>query len=368
MNEEIVRLGIVGLGFMGQTHAMNTEELGHEVVAGTDVSPESRDEFATAYDAATYEDPEEMYDAEDLDAVAVATPNAFHEEAVVPALERGVHVVCEKPLANDLEGAERIAAAARESDAFCTVNFHNRVSTAAELFKGYQADGRFGDIRHVRGNYLRARGIPGVGSWFTDEELSGGGAVVDIGVHAIDFALYLMDFPAVEDVFAVTRSQFGTRDDYVDPGDWYEATEEAVFDVEDSATVMIRLADDRTISLEIAWAANESSSQEFVVRGSEAGARLDLGGEELTTLESGKQGTDHLVDSTIDTGSLDHAGWEGSDKRFLDAVATGSEPDTTVQQALTVQRVIDAIYRSAETGERVSVGDPGAGTAAASRE
>ncbi|NHN49144.1 Gfo/Idh/MocA family oxidoreductase [Halostella sp. JP-L12] len=364
MNDEIVRLGVVGLGFMGQTHATNAETFGHEVVAGADVVPESREEFAAEYGAATYEDPVDMYDAEELDAVAVATPNAFHEEAVVPALERGYDVICEKPLAHDLESAERIAAAAREADAFCTVNFHNRVSTAAELFKGYQDDGRFGDVRHVRGNYIRSRGIPGVGSWFTDENLSGGGAVVDIGVHAIDFALHLMDYPAVEKVFAVTRSEFGTRDDYVDPGDWYEATDEAVFDVEDSATAMIRLADDRTISLEIAWAANEASSQEFVVRGSDAGARLDLGGDGLTMLESGKQGTDHLVDSAIDTGSIDHTGWEGSDKRFLDAVAAGAEPETTVEEALTVQRVIDAIYRSGESGELVSVDEADAATRA----
>ncbi|XVH33519.1 Gfo/Idh/MocA family protein (plasmid) [Haloferacaceae archaeon DSL9] len=358
MDDETVHLGIVGLGFMGQTHATNAEELGHAVVAGVDIAPASREAFAEAYDASTYESVEEMCEAEDLDAVAVSTPNMFHEGAVVAALERGYDVLCEKPLANDLESAERIVAAARESDGFCMVNFHNRISTAAEVFKGYQAEGRFGDVRHVRANYIRSRGIPGVGSWFTNKELSGGGVVVDIGVHAIDFALHLMDYPAVEDVFAVTRTQFGNREDYVDPGDWYDAAEEAVFDVEDSATAMIRCADNRTISLEVAWAANEASSQEFVVRGTEAGARLDLGGEELQLLESGHQGTDHLVESSISDGSLDDAGWIGSDKLFLDNVAAGRTPRmNTAEQALTVQRVMDAIYRSAETGDRVSVAD-----------
>ncbi|SDR15338.1 Gfo/Idh/MocA family protein [Natronobacterium texcoconense] len=355
-SDTTVRLGVVGLGFMGQTHATNAEEHGHEVVAGADIVPETREEFATAYDATTYEEFGVMYDAEDLDAIAVSTPNAFHESAVVGALERDYDVLCEKPLADDLESAERIAAAAADSDGFCMVNFHNRVSTATEVFKEYQREGHFGEITHVDANYVRRRGIPGVGSWFTNEELSGGGAVVDIGVHAIDFALYLMDYPAVEDVFAVTRTEFGDRDDYVDPGDWYDETDEAVFDVEDSATAMIRCEGDRTISLEVTWAANQAETQEFVARGTEAGAALELGGEDLTMFQSGKQGTDHTLDVTLTEGSIDHTGWSGSDKRFLDAVLDEQTPElNTVEQALAVQRVIDAIYRSARQGSSVPV-------------
>jgi len=353
-----VRLGVVGLGFMGQTHATNADELGHEVVAGTDVVADSRDEFARAYGAMTYEDVAEMYESEDIDAVVVSTPNAFHEEAVVGALERGYDVLCEKPLADSLAAAERIAAAAHDADGFCAVNFHNRVSTAAEVFTGYREAGRIGDVTHVQANYVRSRGIPGVGSWFTNEELSGGGCVVDIGVHAIDFALYLMDFPPVEEVFAVTRTAFGKRDDYADPGDWYDETEEAVFDVEDSATAMIRCADDRTVSLEVAWAANQTDTQEFVVRGTDAGARLDLGGEELSLIESGREGTDHVTETELTRGSIDYTGWKGSDERFLDAVGSGEPPaGNTVERALTVQRVMDGIYRSAEAGTCVSIDD-----------
>jgi predicted dehydrogenase len=351
-----VRLGVVGLGFMGQTHATNAETLGHEVVAGTDLAESTREEFAATYDATTYEDVNAMYDAEELDAVAVSTPNAFHEEAVVAALERGYDVLCEKPLANDLVSAERIAAAAAASDGFCMVNFHNRVSTATEVFKEYQAEDFFGDVTHVEGNYVRRRGIPGVGSWFTNQELSGGGAVVDIGVHAIDFALYLLGYPDVEEVFAVTRTEFGHREDYVDPGDWYDETDEAVFDVEDSMTAMVRCADDRTVSLEVTWAANQRETTDFVVRGTEAGAELELGGEELTLLQDGTQGTDHLLDATLSEGSIDHTGWEGSDKRFLDAVEDGQPPElNSVEEALTVQRVMDAIYRSSAEGTSVSL-------------
>ncbi|MBV0924257.1 Gfo/Idh/MocA family oxidoreductase [Halomicroarcula limicola] len=353
-----VRLGVVGLGFMGQTHATNARDLGHEVVAGADVVAETREEFARSYDATTYEDFEEMYRAESLDAVAVSTPNSFHEAAVVAALSHGYDALCEKPLADDLAAAERMAAAAEDSEGFCMVNFHNRIMPAVEVFKGYQEEGKFGDVTAIQANYVRSRGIPGVGSWFTNEELSGGGAVIDIGVHAIDLALYLMGYPAVEEVSAVTRTEFGEKDEYVDPDDWYEATGEAVFDVEDSATAMIRCAGDRTITLEVAWAANQAETREFVVRGTDAGARLELGGEELALFDAGRQGTDHLVESQVVDASLDHTGWAGSDKLFLDAVARGAAPErNTIDQALTVQRVIDAIYRSGESGTVAVVGE-----------
>lgn len=96
--------------------------------------------------------------------------------------------------------------------------------------------------------------------------------------------------------------------------------------------------------------------EEFVVRGTEAGARLECGGEELTMYQDGTQGTDHLLNATVTEGAIDHTGWAGSDKLFLDAATAGTAPElNTVEQALAVQRVIDAIYRSAETGGSVSV-------------
>ncbi|EMA43659.1 Gfo/Idh/MocA family oxidoreductase, partial [Halobiforma nitratireducens] len=117
-----------------------------------------------------------------------------------------------------------------------------------------------------------------------------------------------------------------------------------------------RCEDDRTISLEVTWAANQAETQEFVARGTDAGATLELGGEALTLYRSGTQGTDHNLDATLTEGSIDDTGWEGSDKRFLEAVAEGRPPElNTVEQALTVQRVIDAIYRSAERGSSVSL-------------
>jgi predicted dehydrogenase len=350
-------VGIVGLGGMGTNHANSAVDLGHDVVAGADVVPESRESFAAEFDAATYEGHEEMYDDAAPDAVVVTTPNAFHEPAVVSALERGIDVLCEKPLADSLAAAERIVEADHDADAFCMVGFHSRFSVAADLATAYRERGDFGEVTHVEGNFVRRRGIPGVGSWFTDRDLSGGGAVVDIGVHLVDFALYLAGYPDVTEVSAVARSEFGTRDDYADPdgwgGNWDDADD--TFDVDDSASAFLRCADDTTLSLEVAWATNREPTNEIHLRGTEGGARCELAGDSLTVLDAEQAGTDHYVDSEL-RGDRGRSGHEAEVAAFLDGVAAGERPEmNTVDEALVVQRVLDAIYRSSDEGAAVEL-------------
>jgi len=354
---DTLRVAVVGCGGMGRKHARHVRDSGHLVVAGADVAQSARESFAATFDAEPYGDVTGMYAAEAPDAVVVATPNAHHPDAVVPALERDVPVLCEKPLAADLAGAETIAAAAADSDAFCTVGVHNRFSVAADLATAYRERGAFGEVSHVEAEYVRRRGVPGVGSWFTDADLAGGGAVVDLGVHLVDFALYLAGFPDVETVSAVTRSEFGGREDYVDPERWagHGSGGSGAFEVEDSASAFLRCADGTTVSLEVAWACNREPSQTVRLRGTEAGARCELGGEDLTVLGVDDAGTDHFVDSEL-SGERERVGHAAQDRAFLDAVAAGEAPAlNTVEEGLAVQRVLDAVYRSAEAGREVRV-------------
>ncbi|MFB6134423.1 MAG: Gfo/Idh/MocA family protein [Halanaeroarchaeum sp.] len=350
-----VRLGVVGLGGMGEHHARTLRDLDCDLVAGADVLAEARASFAEAFDVATYDDHEAMYDDADLDGVVVTTPNAFHEPVVTAALERDLATLCEKPLADSLAGAESIVEAHRESEAFCMVGFHNRFSTAGAVLADYRECGRLGEVTHVEADYVRRRGIPGVGSWFTDRELSGGGALIDIGVHLIDFALYLAGFPTVEEVSGTTRSEFGAREEYADPDDWAGNwdTSEGTFDVEDAASAFLRCADGTTMSLEVAWAANREPSNEVVVRGTEAGARCTVGGDSATLYSCETGGADHYVDSEL-AGDLDPSGHAAEDARFVEAVRSGEAPAiNTVEEGLAVQRVVDGIYRSSDAGEAV---------------
>ncbi|NGM71028.1 Gfo/Idh/MocA family oxidoreductase [Natronolimnobius sp. AArcel1] len=355
-----IGVGIVGLGGMGHLHARSIDELGGDVVAGADLVPEQRDRFASEFGATTYETHEDLVVDDDVDAVIVTTPNRFHEPITVAALEAGCHVLVEKPLAHTLESAERIAATAEQSDGICMVGFHNRHAGSMAMFGEQHARGRFGELTHIEANYVRRRGVPGPGSWFTDPDLAGGGALLDIGVHALDLALYTLDFPEITEVSGVARTTFGTREEYADPdgfGDNWDAEAET-YEVDDSVSAFIRTADGQTISLEAAWATNREESMDFRIRGTEAGAQFDIGDTDIELLEAGTAGVEHYADTEL-TGDPSITGYAQQDEQFLSAIAAGRQPETnTIEEALLVQRVIDAIYRSSESGQAEAIEMP----------
>ena len=351
-----ISLGVIGLGNIARHHCDRLRKAGYGdiVTAGLDVDPTARDSFGAQYDAAVYERQADLY--ADVDAVLVTTPNKFHEEYVVGALEAGLDVLVEKPLAHTAESAERIADAADAAEGFCMVGFHNRFRNPVRALRGYVDDGRLGEIEHIEANYLRRRGVPGRGSWFTRKALAGGGALIDIGVHAIDLSLYLLDFPEVVEVTGQTRSTFGSRSDYTYVSMWGEDQGADGFDVDDSVSAFIRCGDGSTIALEVAWASNRPDSQEYVVRGSEAGAKLNLSEDEMELYETVSTGVDHHRTARIETADEDAHGTEL--ETFLEGAAADDPPGTnTVAQALTVQRVLDAIYRSSDEGRAVSLSE-----------
>ncbi|WP_435097539.1 Gfo/Idh/MocA family protein [Halarchaeum sp. P4] len=346
-----VRVGIVGLGGIGNHHAEQLTDLGEDLVGGVDVVEEAREDFSERWGVPTYESYDALYEA-GVDAVIITTPNKFHEQYAVQALESGVDVLLEKPLAHTLESAERIAAAAADAEGFCMVGFNNRFHPGVEVFKAEQSDGRFGDVMHVEANWVRRRGVPGRGGWFTTKEISGGGALIDIGVHIIDLALHVADFPEVVEVAGETRSEFGGREDYTYLSMWGEDSEEVSFDVDDSVTAYLRTEDGASIAVEVAWAANRPPKSEFSIQGSEAGATFDRESGDLTIHETSAAGAPHHEDTVVETRDVDIH--QEEQQYFFDAVRAGEKPQrNTVKQGLQVQRVIDAIYRSSESGEAV---------------
>ncbi|MES3161175.1 MAG: Gfo/Idh/MocA family oxidoreductase [Halorubrum sp.] len=345
-----VAVGIVGLGGIGRHHATRLEDRGANLVGGMDIDAEARREFHETFEVPAYEDESDLYDA--CEAVLITTPNRFHEEYATSALDAGLDVLLEKPLAHTVASAAEVATAAAAADGFCMVGFNNRFAEPVQVVKHHQSNGRFGEVTHVEANYIRRRGVPGRGSWFTSEGVAGGGALIDIGVHAIDLALYFLDHPEIVEVSGETRSEFGGRDDYAYVHMWGEDTGPEGFDVDDSASAFIRDADGNTVSLEVAWATNRPTNDEFVIRGTDAGATFDRGAGELTIHEAGVGGGHHLSDAEIETrGGDTHA---AEIETFLDAAAAGEPPGiNTVDEALSVQRVIDAIYRSSEDGRAI---------------
>ncbi len=219
---ETVRIGIIGLGNIADIHCTNLRQLDQPVsiAAGVDVDADARRRFAERYDAAVYEEAAAMFGS--VDAVLVTTPNRYHEQYVVAALEAGLDVLVEKPLAHTLESAKRIATAAEAADGFCMVGFHKRFADPVEALVGYRDAGDMGEISHVEANYIRRRGVPGRGSWFTRSDVAGGGSLIDIGAHAIDLALHVAGHPDVAEVSGDTRAQFGVDEEYAYVEMWGE--------------------------------------------------------------------------------------------------------------------------------------------------
>ncbi len=354
MSEPPVSVGIVGLGGIASLHAEHLHDHSAELVGGVDIDDHARREFAEEWSVPTHDDLDAIVD--DIDALLVTTPNRYHEAYATAALDAGLDVLVEKPLAHSRDSAERIADAAADAAGFCMVGFNYRFAAPVDVLTAYRDDGRFGEINHVEANYVRRRGIPGRGSWFTDEETAGGGALIDIGVHAIDLALSFLDFPDVVEVSATTRAEFGTREDYSYMHMWGDDEGADAFDVEDSASAFIRTADGATVSLEVAWATNRPRTDEYVVRGTDAGAIYDRKSQELTLYETRTDGAEHFTETAIET--PDRNSHAAELDYFLDHVAGDTPPErNTVEEALAVQRVIDAIYRSAEEQQAVQLGD-----------
>ncbi|ELZ13414.1 oxidoreductase domain-containing protein [Halovivax asiaticus JCM 14624] len=345
-----IRTGIVGLGNIGQYHGQRLLDTGVSLVGGVDIDPRAREQFERRYDAPTYDRGDPLY--ESVDALVVTTPNEYHEPYAVEALERDIHVLIEKPLAHTVESAERIVEAAADSEAACMVGFNNRFSNTVAVIRDRIDRGKLGDVRHVEANYVRRRGVPGRGTWFTHRERAGGGALIDLGVHAIDLALYVLDFPAPTVVLGRTRSDFGRRDDYVYLEMWGEDAGPESFDVEDSASAFVRTDTDQTISLEVAWATNRPATHEFVVHGTEAAAKFDLIEHDLTIHRARTNGPAALEDTSVRTRDVDTHRKE--QQVFFDAILDGEDP-SNVAEAFTVQRIIQAIYRSSKRGEAVSL-------------
>jgi predicted dehydrogenase len=352
MQSDSPQIGIVGLGGIGRYHADLLSDQEAELVGGVDISGDARRAFSEKFNVSTYEQVDDLLEV--ADALFVTTPNRFHEEYTVKALGAGLDVLLEKPLAHTLESAQRIVDAAHAAEGFCMVGFNNRFSAPVEVIKQYQANGRFGEFSHIEANYVRRRGIPGRGSWFTSKEVAGGGSLIDIGVHAIDLALYFLDFPTIIEVSGTSRSQFGTREDYAFVEMWGDDIGPQGFDVDDSVSAFIRTAKGQTISLDVAWAANRPTNDQFVLRGTDAGASFDRASHDLTIYEDSKAGRDHLTTAEIETRASDTHKTE--QRYFIEHVEKGTTPPrNTVDEGLAVQKVIDAIYRSSEEGRAISL-------------
>ena len=342
-----LRVGVIGLG-MGKGHISGyRRHKAAEVVAIADPDAKRLEAVGERFKIERrYASGEAMIARENLDVVSVATPNKFHKPLTLAALKAGCHVLCEKPMAMNAREAEAMLGAARRARRRLMINFSYRFTTPAIALKKAVDSGALGGIYFGRTVWHRSRGIPGFGGWFGIKRLAGGGPLIDLGVHRLDLALWLMGYPKPAWVLAGSYDHVARR---------LARRARKAFDVEDLAAGMIKFTNGALLEVEASWAANlrEAELMETRLLGTEGGLvqrNLNEGYEfegELFRDRGGKLVKAPLPKvKPVPGGAMAH---------FIDCLVKGKAPTASGEEGLTVMRLLDAIYASAARGRPVKL-------------
>lgn len=343
-----IRVGIIGAGNIAQSAHIPAYLAQHDVelFAVYDIKHSRAKEVAQKYGfkhAAT--SLEELVGMEELDAVSVCTWNNGHAEAVIAAANAGKHILCEKPMAMTVAEAETMAEAVRKNRVTFMMGFVSRFRAESQVIKELADAGKFGEIYYAKCGYIRRRGTP-LG-WFTDLSKSGGGPVIDLGVHVIDLTWYFMGKPEPVSVSAVTYHKLG---DYKTKGvSRWEAldTDDLVFETEDSAAALIRFKNGAAMTVDVSWALNGKERGVYSeIFGTKAGASL-----EPFLIYDEVEG--YLMDSSPVVEPQDM--FYNEVRHFLDCIKQGQEPIATLADGIAVQRILNGIYESARLGREVEL-------------
>lgn len=347
-----LKAAVVGAGNIGQSvHLPSYDSIKDtKLKAICDTDEERLQKIAKKYDIDsehTYEDYQEMYAQENLDVVSICTPTWAHYEQTMDALEADIHVLCEKPTAMNTDQVIELSDKAEEMDKTFAIGFNNRFRLEAQTLKKHINNGMLGDIYYAKSGWLRRRGNPH--GWFTKKELSGGGPLIDCGVHALDLTWWFMGCPRPVSVTASTYQKFGNYD--VEGVGQYWAmsgNEEGVFDTEDLATAFIKFNNGATMVFDVSWALNNKGTGIYSkVFGEKAGANF-------SPLEFYGEIDNNIVDFQPKLNKEINAQKKKVDN-FIEAIKGEAELLCPGKQSIALTQIVDAIYESGESGEMVKI-------------
>ena len=344
-----LKIGIIGAGGIMRGAHMPGWKIAPdcEVVAVCDANRATAEAFAKDFGIASdriFTDHRQLVEVSGLDVVDIGTPNRFHTPAVLAALARKLHVICEKPLAVTTAEVREMAAAAKSAGKLLMTAQNNRWSGSGQALKQFADTGALGEVYHARIHATRRNLLP-TAPTFIDDAISGGGPCMDIGVHALDLGLWLMGFPDPVRVSGTTMVNFAKGHDI--PGAWGE-WDRARFTVEDFASGFIHFANGATMVLEASWLAHQQEQEDFSARlfGKKASVHWPSG--EYASVVGGA-----LIDGKI----KDKAGLRPSHQEeilaFVDAIRGAKPSPVPVEQTLKVISILEAIVESGRTGREI---------------
>lgn len=344
---EKIRVAIVGAGNIAQSAHLpayqKRDDL--EVVAIADWNLERAQEAAKKFGIPqAFQNIDDMLANVECDYVDICVWNRSHADCAIKAAAAGRNILCEKPMAYNLEDALKMKEAVEKAGVTFMLAVPTRYSGEAQLLREMVDAGKLGDIYYAKTAYVRRRGTP-IG-WFTDTSKSGGGPIIDIGVHCIDRTWFLMGCPKPVRVSASTSYAIG---DFKTRGvNRWKALDSDVtaFDTEDSACGVIHFENGAAMMFEVSWALNAPNTTYTQICGSKAGATLEpltIYGEEMG----------YLTDNAPKGENVNI--FEAEIAHFIDCLRTGKHPASDLDQAVTMQRMLQGIYDSAKLHKEVEI-------------
>jgi predicted dehydrogenase len=279
----------------------------------------------------------------ELDVVSVALPNYLHAPVTIAAFEAGKHVLCEKPMATSKSEAASMLSASKGCGQTLMICFNYRFRDDARWLLSMRDAGRMGDIYFARAGWLRNTGIPGFGGWFTNKALSGGGPLIDLGVHILDLTLWLMGYPKPVTVSGAAFAKFGPDG----KKSWGSKIGPGGFDVEDLAAGFVRFDNGAALQIETSWGAHTKPAKDdyfLTLYGSQGGAELYVSNytdRDTLAFYTEESGQPVLIKPAIVNRAPGHE------------LAVAHPVETTGEQGLALMKIIDGLYESAATGREV---------------
>ncbi|MFQ3535839.1 MAG: Gfo/Idh/MocA family oxidoreductase [Aggregatilineales bacterium] len=362
MTDRPLRAGIIGLG-IGKAHAKGYLRSPHtQLVALCDTDAERLSARAADYHIPPelcFTDYRAMLDQAQLDVVSICLPNALHAEASIAALQAGAHVLCEKPLATTLEEALSMQRAAEAAQRHLMIAYNHRYRADVAWIRQMLSENKLGKVYNVYAWWRREAGIPGSG-WFSQAPLSGGGALIDIGVHMLDLALWLLDFPRVETVSGQVGTHFGKRGVKISSSAlWKRSVSAEAFNVDDGAFGFLRCEGDLTVHLHASWAEHRAPREDII--------HLELNGTEgtavLHVVNYVQEGTVQFYTElagqpVVIAPSLRDGGIHGHEALIVESMAalvSGAPLPVDVRHGVIGVQVVEALYRSSRTRREVAL-------------
>ncbi|WP_273836231.1 Gfo/Idh/MocA family protein [Guptibacillus sedimenti] len=346
-----VHIGIIGLGTIAETsHLVHLKELeGVTITAVADLNKERAKQIAETYHIPLhFSDTKKMLDTAELDAVVICTPNTTHIPIARMAAEKNIHVLMEKPIGTDLSQVEGYLELANQHHVMTMVGMTHRFRNDAAILKEYIQRGKLGNIYYAKAKLLRRRGTPK--GWFTDKGLSGGGAMMDIGVHVLDLAWWLIGTPNFQSISGHTLKALGAYKTRFSSS-WESSNKQLnpsfIFDVEDFGSAWIRFSNGVVLSLEVAWAMNgeEDGNISIEILG-------DGGGGSLSPLSIFEEENDVVVKKHPYVENI--SPFRKELQHFIDCIRSGDHPLPDGAQGYEVLKMLHGVYESSEKQKEIS--------------